>query len=187
MRKALNRTLDRIYASDSSTPIARSSRPSTATLDLLIAHSSGDIRSALMSLQFLASEGTEEGGMTSLGTGAKGSGAAKGKAKGKGKKRKRGEESSEDEGQGGRGKATGKDKVKKLCAMSPSCSDPRGSHPPRGCLNRALKRADRLLTSTLSCCYSLQFVTARESSLFIFHALGKVLYNKRACTKLSPD
>ncbi|POY74924.1 hypothetical protein BMF94_1900 [Rhodotorula taiwanensis] len=139
MRKALNRTLDRIYASDSSTPIARSSRPSTATLDLLIAHSSGDIRSALMNLQFLASESSEEGGMTSLGTGARGSAAAKGQARGKGKKRKRDEESSEDEGQGGRGKATGKDKVKKL----------------------------------------LQFVTARESSLFIFHALGKVLYNKR--------
>jgi len=28
----------------------------------------------------------------------------------------------------------------------------------------------------------LQFVTARESSLFLFHALGKVLYNKREPT-----
>jgi hypothetical protein len=28
----------------------------------------------------------------------------------------------------------------------------------------------------------LQFVTSRESSLFIFHALGKVLYNKRRST-----
>lgn len=25
----------------------------------------------------------------------------------------------------------------------------------------------------------LQFITARESSLFVFHALGKVLYSKR--------
>lgn len=29
-------------------------------------------------------------------------------------------------------------------------------------------------------CRRLQFVTARENSLFIFHALGKVLYSKRS-------
>ncbi|GAA5883191.1 hypothetical protein JCM3774_002414 [Rhodotorula dairenensis] len=153
MRKALNRTLDRIYSSEtslpssSSTATSRASRPSTATLDLLIAHSSGDIRSALMSLQFLASEGNGAGGghLTSLGTGAKGGPAIKGGGK-KGKKRKRGGGgggggSSDDEaseGADGRPK-TGKDRVKQL----------------------------------------LSFVTARESSLFIFHALGKVLYNKR--------
>ncbi|BGP58407.1 RFC checkpoint protein Rad17 [Rhodotorula sphaerocarpa] len=140
MRKALNRTLDRIAASPSSSA-APLSRPSIATLDLLIAHSSGDIRSALMSLQFLATEdrGNANEGVTSLGTGAKGQGAGTGKGKKGGKKRKRGEEESEDEGdRNGRGR-TGKDRVKQL----------------------------------------LQFVTARESSLFIFHALGKVLYNKR--------
>ncbi|GAA5982496.1 hypothetical protein JCM10908_006672 [Rhodotorula pacifica] len=146
MRKALSRTLDRIYSDSASSSAGsksqrnggppRSSRPSTATLDMLISHSSGDIRSALMSLQFLASEGA--GAVTSLGTGAKGSGLGKKKAK----KRKRGrkdEESSDEEEQGeGRAK-TGKDRVRQL----------------------------------------LSFVTARESSLFIFHALGKVLYNKR--------
>ncbi|GJN94063.1 hypothetical protein Rhopal_007127-T1 [Rhodotorula paludigena] len=150
MRKALVRTLDRIYppststtsrskssksksAPASSAPSAPdpSTRPSLATLDLLIEHSSGDIRSALMSLQFLTTQGG--GDATSLGLGAKGSGKG---AKDR-KKRKRGGESS-DEDDGG-GKAGGKDRVKKL----------------------------------------LQFVTARESSLFIFHALGKVLYNKR--------
>ena len=116
MRKALNRTLDRIYSQDSDSPSAppRSSRPSTATLDLLIAHSSGDIRSALMSLQFLASEGGG-GHLTSLGTGAKGrGGGAKGK---KGKKRKRGEEArSSDEEEGGTvGKLkNGKDRVRQL-------------------------------------------------------------------------
>lgn len=122
MRKALNRTLDRIYSDDSDSPSAppRSSRPSIATLDLLIAHSSGDIRSALMSLQFLASEGGGGGGghLTSLGTGAKGRGGAlKGK---KGKKRKRGEAMSSDEEEGSRGgKAVGKlkngkDRVRQL-------------------------------------------------------------------------
>lgn len=115
MRKALNRTLDRIAASPSSSA-APLSRPSIATLDLLIAHSSGDIRSALMSLQFLATEdrGNANEGVTSLGTGAKGQGAGTGKGKKGGKKRKRGEEESEDEGdRNGRGR-TGKDRVKQL-------------------------------------------------------------------------
>lgn len=128
MRKALNRTLDRIYSQDSNSPSAppRSSRPSTATLDLLIAHSSGDIRSALMSLQFLASEGGGGGGgghLTSLGTGAKGrgGGATKGKGAkgGKGKKSKRGEAMSSDDDEEEGGKAVGKlkngkDRVRQL-------------------------------------------------------------------------
>ena len=121
MRKALNRTLDRIYSQDSNSPSAppRSSRPGTATLDLLIAHSSGDVRSALMSLQFLASEGGGSGGghLTSLGTGAKGRGGGATKGK-KGKKRKRGEEarsSDEEEGGGTVGKLkNGKDRVRQL-------------------------------------------------------------------------
>ena len=33
----------------------------------------------------------------------------------------------------------------------------------------------------------LQYVTARESSLFIFHALGKVLYSKRAFVSSQPS
>lgn len=122
MRKALNRTLDRIYSEQANSPSAppRSSRPSTATLDLLIAHSSGDIRSALMSLQFLASEGSSGGGhLTSLGTGAKGKGGGAIKGKKGAKKRKRGEEArssdEEEEGGGTAGKLkNGKDRVRQL-------------------------------------------------------------------------
>ncbi|BGP51970.1 RFC checkpoint protein Rad17 [Rhodotorula kratochvilovae] len=128
MRKALLRTLDRLYALPSAPPAT--TRPTQATLDTLIAHAGGDIRSALMSLQFLATEG-EGAGATSIGGGK----VAK---KGKGRKRRRGE-SDDEEGVGAGGKVQGKEGVRKL----------------------------------------LQFVTARESSLFIFHALGKVLYNKR--------
>ncbi|GAA6051572.1 hypothetical protein JCM3770_003478 [Rhodotorula araucariae] len=127
MRKALLRTLDRLYTLPSAP--AAVTRPTQATLDILIAHAGGDIRSALMSLQFLATEAGE--GATSIGGGK---GAAK---KGKGRKRRRGE--SDEEGPAIGAKVQGKDGVRKL----------------------------------------LQFVTARESSLFIFHALGKVLYNKR--------
>ncbi|GAA6015227.1 hypothetical protein JCM10207_003651 [Rhodosporidiobolus poonsookiae] len=154
MRKALQRTLDRIYAPAPSSSSRKSSkasshssssssktltasgldpstRPSLATLDLLIQHSSGDVRSALMSLQFLAMQGGDA--TTSLGLGGE---ADKGKGKKKTKKRRRGDSSeSEDEGAA----TDGKERVKQL----------------------------------------LSFVTARESSLFIFHALGKVLYNKR--------
>ncbi|GAA5966338.1 hypothetical protein JCM21900_003101 [Sporobolomyces salmonicolor] len=133
MKKALVRILDRIYmpppsSSRSKTASAPSpsTRPSASTLDLIIQHSNGDIRSALMCLQFLSMEGADAGGATSLGVGSKGA-----KAAAKGKKRKRDEA-------GGGGHA-GKDAAKRL----------------------------------------LQFVTARESSLFVFHALGKVLYNKR--------
>ncbi|KPV73164.1 uncharacterized protein RHOBADRAFT_55377 [Rhodotorula graminis WP1] len=146
MRKALVRTLDRIYStssasssSSSSLSTALASRPTLATLDVLVAHSGGDMRSALMSLQFLLTEG-EGPGATSIGGGASAAAGGKG-GKGKGRKRKRkGESDSEEESVGARGKGkVGKEGVKKL----------------------------------------LQFVTARESSLFIFHALGKVLYNKR--------
>jgi cell cycle checkpoint protein len=132
MRKALQRTLDRIYEpiSSSSSSKSRSSkstssstsratvsgldpstRPSLTTLDLLIQHSNGDIRSALMSLQFLATQGGGEA--TSLGVSGKGGG---GKAK-KPKKRKRGssEEDSEEEVRGAMG---GKDKAKQLCVLA---------------------------------------------------------------------
>ncbi|KAL8292578.1 hypothetical protein RQP46_001190 [Phenoliferia psychrophenolica] len=118
MKKALIKILDRAYSSSSSH--ATGSRPSVSTLEIIIAHSNGDIRSALMSLEFLASNPAARG-VTSL---AGGVGAAK-----KGKKR------TSD----GKVKSASGDEVKKL----------------------------------------LQFVTARESSLFIFHALGKVLYSKR--------
>ncbi|BGP20553.1 RFC checkpoint protein Rad17 [Rhodosporidiobolus nylandii] len=136
MRKALSRTLDRVYSTSSSTssgkPRSRkpppastaaaltlAPRPTLATLDALVTHSSGDIRSALMSLQFLLTQG----GNIAF------SGGGKANKGGKGKKRKRGSDSEEEE-EGGKAEL-------------------------------------------------LQFVTARESSLFIFHALGKVLYNKR--------
>ncbi|BGO95909.1 hypothetical protein NBRC10512_005496 [Rhodotorula toruloides] len=132
MRKALVRMLDRAYSSPN--PPLTAARPSQATLDLLIAHSSGDIRSAVMSLQFLTTEGT--GDATSFGAGAKGGKAKKGVKKGK--KRKRGDVSGGEDADSSTSYG-GKEKVKQL----------------------------------------LQFVTARESSLFIFHALGKVLYNKR--------
>ncbi|GEM11224.1 cell cycle checkpoint protein rad17 [Rhodotorula toruloides] len=132
MRKALLRMLDRAYSSPNPPPTA--ARPSQATLDLLIAHSSGDIRSAVMSLQFLTTEGA--GHATSFDAGGKGGKAKKGAKKGK--KRKRGDDSSDEEAASLTSQG-GKEKVKQL----------------------------------------LQFVTARESSLFIFHALGKVLYNKR--------
>ncbi|GAA5842781.1 hypothetical protein JCM9279_003984 [Rhodotorula babjevae] len=143
MRKALVRTLDRLYSPSSSSSTSSStklaSRPTLATLDVLVAHSGGDMRSALMSLEFLLTEG-EGPGATSIGGGAGAAAGGKG-GKGKGRKRKRkGESSDEEDGAGARSKGkVGKEGVKKL----------------------------------------LQFVTARESSLFIFHALGKVLYNKR--------
>ncbi|GAA5838526.1 hypothetical protein JCM11251_003416 [Rhodosporidiobolus azoricus] len=155
MRKALQRTLDRIYApvstSSSSKTRSKSSsrnparnlsgldpstRPSLQTLDFLIKHSNGDIRSTLMSLQFLAMQG---GDAMSLGEGAGAAGGGRGGKGKKAKKRKRGSSDVEDSDDDAEGTSDGKGKVQQL----------------------------------------LQFVTARESSLFIFHALGKVLYNKR--------
>ena len=77
MKKALSKVLDRIYSSSSSSPFLASSRPSEKARELIIAHSNGDIRSALMSFQFLSSN-PELAGVTSL---------AGGEVK-KGKKRK---------------------------------------------------------------------------------------------------
>ncbi|KAI5475119.1 cell cycle checkpoint protein rad17 [Pseudohyphozyma bogoriensis] len=121
MKKTLLKVLDRVYSSSHLPP---SSRPSTSTLELIIAHSNGDIRSAMMSLEFLATNPSAAvKGVTSL--------AAGGEGTKKGRKRK---SDGEVKGKGASG-----EEVKKL----------------------------------------LQFVTARESSLFIFHALGKVMYSKR--------
>lgn len=106
MKKALNRILDEVHSSSSSS--ITGTRPSPSTLDVIIQNSNGDIRSALMSLQFLATQG---GSVTSTDIGGKV----------KGKKKAKGGDAKE----------------------------------------------------------MLQIVTSRENSLFIFHALGKVLYNKR--------
>jgi len=180
MRKALVRTLDRLYSpssSSSSSSTALASRPTLATLDVLVAHSGGDMRSALMSLEFLLTEG-EGPGATSLGGGAAAAGGKGGKGKGKKRKRK-GESSDEEDGAGGRGKGkVGKEGVKKLCVALPFrlARSVSRSHA------QAASEAPRLRPPLSR---RLQFVTARESSLFIFHALGKVLYNKRA--SLSPS
>jgi cell cycle checkpoint protein len=72
MKKALAKVLDRVYSAGHLPP---SSRPSVGTLELVISHSNGDIRSALMSLQFLASN-PELAGATQL---AGGSTTVKGK------------------------------------------------------------------------------------------------------------
>jgi cell cycle checkpoint protein len=64
MKKALVQVLDRVYSS-SATGLPLSSRPSNQTLELIIAHSNGDIRSALMSLEFLSSN-PELAGVTNL-------------------------------------------------------------------------------------------------------------------------
>ncbi|GAA5979469.1 hypothetical protein JCM5350_003916 [Sporobolomyces pararoseus] len=118
MKKALNRILDQIYSSSTSTSTSTSTlspRPSAGTLDLIIQNSNGDIRSALMSLQFLSTLKDASSGLLVQSSSNK-----------KGIKKK-----SKNEASGGGGKEL------------------------------------------------LQFVTSRENSLFIFHALGKVLYNKR--------
>lgn len=119
MKKSLSRILDQIYVlsstssrrANSSLLLPKSSRPSASTLEAIIKHSQGDIRSALMSLQFLSTQSSND--LTSSLTTGKGGVKGK-KKKGKG-----------DEGE------------------------------------------------------LLSIVTSRENSLFIFHALGKVLYNKR--------
>ena len=120
MKKSLSRILDQIYVlsssstsrrSNSSLSLPKSTRPSASTLEAIIKHSQGDIRSALMSLQFLSTQSSSDSA-SSLTT-------VKGGVKGKKKKGKG------DEGE------------------------------------------------------LLSIVTSRENSLFIFHALGKVLYNKR--------
>lgn len=83
MKKALTKILDRVYAPSSAGGLLpTSARPAVGTLEIIIAHSNGDIRSALMSLQFLASnpELSAKSGATTLAAG-------KGET-GKGKKRK---------------------------------------------------------------------------------------------------
>lgn len=174
MRKALVRTLDRLYSpsSSASSSTALASRPTLATLDVLVAHSGGDMRSALMSLEFLLTEG-EGPGATSLGGGAAAAGGKGGKGKGKKRKRK-GESSDEEDGAGGRGKGkVGKEGVKKLCVALPF-------RLARSVSRSRAQAASKRPRSRPPLARRLQFVTARESSLFIFHALGKVLYNKRA-------
>jgi cell cycle checkpoint protein len=82
MKKALTKILDQVYASKSCGGLLpTSARPAVGTLEIIITHSNGDIRSALMSLQFLASNPELAGktGATLLGAG---------KETGKGKKRK---------------------------------------------------------------------------------------------------
>ncbi|SCV69150.1 BQ2448_2170 [Microbotryum intermedium] len=117
MKKPLLHILDQVYENG---PKARlGNKPSIATVEQVIACSNGDLRSALMSLQFLASCDDAKWGSEDS------------KVK-KGRKRK-------NDGQPVVEASPGKDHVKRL----------------------------------------LQFVTSRESSLFIFHALGKVLYSKR--------
>ncbi|SGY73232.1 BQ5605_C005g03277 [Microbotryum silenes-dioicae] len=117
MKKPLLHILDQVYEKPDRG--ARGAKPSVTAVEQVIACSNGDLRSALMSLQFLAScDDAKWGGEDA-------------KVK-KGKKRK-------SDGQPVGETSPGKDHVKKL----------------------------------------LQFVTSREASLFIFHALGKVLYSKR--------
>ncbi len=64
LTKALARTVARAYAPGGSCPNA--SPPNTETLKLVAAHSNGDLRSALMSLEFLASEPGGVAAVTSL-------------------------------------------------------------------------------------------------------------------------
>lgn len=95
MKKALLQTLDQIYSSTSRGILSPSLRPSTTALELIISHSNGDIRSALMSLEFLANDPDRGGVGTSLARGG-------GMEVGKGKKRKV------------EGKKVGEEEVKKL-------------------------------------------------------------------------
>lgn len=99
MKKALVKTLDQIYTNSNPLGLPPSSRPSVQTLELIIAHSNGDIRSALMSLEFLASNPNTKG-VTNLAAGSGGDT--------KGKKRKA----------DGSGKGAGQEEVKKLLVPS---------------------------------------------------------------------
>lgn len=144
MKKALTRILDRIYVNTSpSTPsptvtLPPNRRPSVKTLEIIIANSNGDIRSALMSLEFLAANPATSSGVFKIDGG---------KEPGKVKKRKLdGENATEG-------------RVRELFVLSST-------------LHRYIAT---MLTSSYD---RLKSVSARESSLFIFHALGKVLYSK---------
>ena len=149
MKKALIRILDRIYVNTSvSSPsttitLPPNRRPSVKTLEIIIANSNGDIRSALMSLEFLAANPATASGVFKIDGG---------KDSGKGKKRKLDGESESD------------GRVRELFVFP-------------------VRRTVPALTST---CDRLKSVSARESSLFIFHALGKVLYSKRKLVSLVP-
>lgn len=68
MTKALARTVAQVYSP--SGPCPNAAPPNTETLKLVAAHSNGDLRSALMSLEFLASEPGGGGAVTSLGSAA---------------------------------------------------------------------------------------------------------------------
>ncbi|KAK4057443.1 RFC checkpoint protein Rad17 [Microbotryomycetes sp. JL221] len=127
MKKALNKLLDKIYSTNGL--LSPGLRPSPVAIDVISSHSNGDIRSAVMSLQFLSSNPSfaRQKGVTDLSIGPGG---------GVGKKRKKGDN-------GG----VAKDQFKQL----------------------------------------LQYVSSREDSLFIFHALGKVLYSKRWGEKEDDD
>lgn len=67
MKKALTTILDQVYGATKSgrLTLPAASRPSVKTLEIIIANSNGDIRSALMSLQFLAAN-PELAGATKL-------------------------------------------------------------------------------------------------------------------------
>lgn len=144
MKKALNKIMDQIYRNSAPKGYRLTNRPSTKTLELIIHHSNGDIRSALMSLQFLASSPEAKSGVLSI------SGGPEVEMKDKGKKRKKDDDDGETEASRG---------IKKLWVS-----------PINGCETRSLNQKSSM--------DRLSFVTARESSLFIFHALGKVLYSK---------
>jgi len=105
MKKPLNRILDRLIERH-----LINKKPTTGMLDSIIKNSNGDIRSSLMTLQFIS---TQQDSSSSKGS--------------KGKKQPKGENEL------------------------------------------------------------LQFVTSRENSLFIFHALGKVFYNKRTYDSTVPS
>jgi hypothetical protein len=94
MKKALNKILDQIYINSAPKGYRPANRPSTKTLELIIHHSNGDIRSALMSLQFLASSPEAKAGVLSIGAGVV-------EEKKKGKKRKKDDEDGEGEGNDG--------------------------------------------------------------------------------------
>lgn len=85
MKKALTKILDRIYVNTSpsfpspTVTLPSNRRPSVKTLEIIIANSNGDIRSAIMSLEFLAANPAASSGVFKIDGG---------KEVAKGKKRK---------------------------------------------------------------------------------------------------
>lgn len=147
MKKGLNKILDRVYSSSSS-----SSRPSVATLDLIIKHSNGDIRSALMSLQFLASNEELSKKATSLGVG--------GSTAGKGKKRK---SDGKEVRKGGREDAKKLYVLKEIFSLLMEVCFANSQHVPADC--SSLRRAK---ARCLSFMHLAKFCTRNVS---LFHAL----------------